>query len=81
MAPQATQDSTLARGPTRRPPALRAHGLRFVGRRLTDPQATAGPGAGRSYIVLLEVVSSNTHSLSVDPDLSHGVRNVPGLVS
>ena len=30
---------------------------------------------------LLEVVSFDTHSLSAGPDLPHGVRNVPGLVS
>jgi hypothetical protein len=39
-------------------------------------------GALRCCIrVLLEVVGVNTHSLSADPDLLHGVRNVVRHVS
>ncbi len=58
---------------TRRPPALRPHGLRFAGRRLTGLKVTTAPAVGRSYTVLPEVVSFDTRSLSAGPDLIHGV--------
>ena len=66
---------------TRRPPALRPHGLRFAGRRLTGLKTTDGPGVGPKLHSLLGVVSFDTHSLSAGPDLIHGVRNVVRHVS
>ncbi len=54
----------------------------FDERHQATPSVRGERGALRCCIrVLLEVVSFDTHSLSVDPDLSHGVRNVPRLVT
>jgi hypothetical protein len=53
---------------TRRPPALRPHGLRFAGRRLTDLKATAGPGVRPKLHSLLEGWGCEPPTHKEDPD-------------
>jgi hypothetical protein len=53
---------------TRRPPALRPHGLRFAGRRLTGLKTTDGPGVGPKLHSLLEGWGCDPPTTKENPD-------------